>query len=283
MLTPPASLASSTGVAYTYVPNAGVTGADSFTFRVSDGVNTSVAATVSITVAAANHLPVANSQSVSVRAGVARAITLTGSDPDGNSLTYRTASSPTHGTLSGTAPNLTYTPAAGYTGADSFDFRDNDGQLSSLAATVTLNVAGNSAPVATAQSVSVQSGQSVAITLAGTDPDSDPLTYALVTGTGPTSGTLSGTAPNLTYTPNASFTGADSFQFRVSDGQANSAAATVSITVNAAPAVASSGSSGGGGGALDAAALAMLALWLVQSGARTHRARRIGAGRATGN
>ena len=48
---------------------------------------------------------------------------------------------PAHGALTGTAPNLTYTPATDYTGADSFTFKVNDGANDSPAATVTLNVA----------------------------------------------------------------------------------------------------------------------------------------------
>ena len=62
--------------------------------------------------------------------------------------------------------------------------------------------------------------------------------------TGPTKGTLSGTAPNLTYTPNANANGADSFTFKANDGTVDSNIATVSITVTAvndAP-VASNGS-----------------------------------------
>ena len=47
---------------------------------------------------------------------------------------------PAHGTLSGLAPNLLYTPAAGYSGADSFTFKVNDGQVDSAPATVTLSV-----------------------------------------------------------------------------------------------------------------------------------------------
>ncbi|UCG11088.1 MAG: hypothetical protein JSU72_11010, partial [Deltaproteobacteria bacterium] len=48
---------------------------------------------------------------------------------------------------------------------------------------------------------------------------------------GPTNGTLSGTLPNLTYTPNGDFNGGDSFTFKASDGIAASAVATVSINV----------------------------------------------------
>ena len=61
-------------------------------------------------------------------------------DPDGNALTYAVVAQPQHGTLSGTAPNLTYTPTPGYYGPDSFTFKVNDGRLDSLSATVSITV-----------------------------------------------------------------------------------------------------------------------------------------------
>src|SRR5205085_12092377 len=61
------------------------------------------------------------------------------------------------------------------------------------------------------------------------DVDSDPLTFIVVTQ--PQHGSLSGAAPNVTYTPAPNYNGPDSFTFGVNDGQANSSAATVSITV----------------------------------------------------
>jgi hypothetical protein len=51
-------------------------------------------------------------------------------------------SQPAHGTLSGTAPNLTYTPAAGYVGPDSLTFKVNDGQAESDVATISITVVG---------------------------------------------------------------------------------------------------------------------------------------------
>ena len=63
--------------------------------------------------------------------------------------------------------------------------------------------------------------------------EGSPLTYAIVTG--PAHGTLSGTAPNLTYTPAASYSGPDSFTFKANDGAADSNVASVLIQVNAVP------------------------------------------------
>src|SRR5205807_2286641 len=140
----------------------------------------------------------------------AKAIVLTATDVDGDTLTYSVVAGPTHGAVSGTAPNVTYTPAANYNGPDSFTFKAKDGTVDSNVATVTLTVTPvNDAPVATAQSVTTNQDTAKAITLTATDVDGDTLTYAVVTA--PTHGTLSGVAPNLTYTPAAGYNGPDSF------------------------------------------------------------------------
>jgi hypothetical protein len=68
------------------------------------------------------------------------AITLQASDVDGNPLTYAVVTPPAHGSLSGTAPSLIYTPAAGFAGPDSFTFKANDGQADSNMATVSITV-----------------------------------------------------------------------------------------------------------------------------------------------
>jgi hypothetical protein len=160
---------------------------------------------------------------------------------EGSALAYSIVAQPSHGTLSGSAPDVTYTPAAGYSGADSFTFQANDGQADSNVATVsiTVNADGNVPPVANSQTVTTTKGTPVDITLTASDADGDPLTYVVVTQ--PTYGSLSGTAPNLVYTPMPKFTGSDSFTFRANDGQSNSNTATVWITVKP-------GQGGGGGG-----------------------------------
>src|SRR5207302_1368217 len=138
----------------TYTPAANYNGSDSFTFKANDGTVDSSAATVSLTITAVNDAPVADAQAVTTAEETGRATCRTASDVDGDSLTYAGVTAPTHGTLSGTAPNLTYTPAAGYFGSDSFTFKANDGTVDSAAATVSVTVVHvNHAPVADAQAV----------------------------------------------------------------------------------------------------------------------------------
>ncbi|PYR56190.1 MAG: hypothetical protein DMF91_22500, partial [Acidobacteria bacterium] len=112
---------------FSYAPNANYNGPDSFTYKANDGSADSNVGTVSITVNAVNDAPVASNQAVVTDEDTAKAITLGASDVEGSALTYTIGTGPTHGTLSGIAPALTYTPAANYNGPDNFTFRANDG------------------------------------------------------------------------------------------------------------------------------------------------------------
>ena len=221
----------------TYTPVTNYFGADSFTFRANDGSLTSAVATVSITLTNVNDVPIAFSQSLTNAEDTAFAITLTASDVDGPVTNFVVTANPAHGTLSGSAPNLTYTPVTNYFGADSFTFRVNDGSLTSVVATVSITLTNvNDAPIALSQSLTNAEDTAFALTLTASDVDG-PVTNFVVTAN-PAHGTLSGTAPNLSYTPVTNYFGSDSFTFRVNDGSLTSAVATVSITltnVNDAP------------------------------------------------
>jgi hypothetical protein len=202
----------------------------------SSGLKSAASAEISHRTAATdpspNTAPVAIAASVSTAEDTAQTITLSATDADNQPLTYQVVTQPAKGTLSGSAPNLTYTPQADYSGSDSFTFRANDGSANSNTATVSITISPvNDAPVASAASATTEEDAPVSITLAATDKDSTSLTYQVVAH--PAKGTLSGSAPNLTYTPQAGFSGSDSFTFRANDGSANSNTATVSISVTA--------------------------------------------------
>ncbi|MEZ4640240.1 MAG: Ig-like domain-containing protein [Caldilineaceae bacterium] len=85
--------------------------------------------------------------------------------------------------------------------------------------------------VAYPQQVTTNYATPVAVILQGRDAADLPLTFSVVDA--PSAGALTGTPPNLTYTPSANFTGADAFTFRVSNGVTESVAAQVHVTVNA--------------------------------------------------
>jgi Bacterial Ig domain len=89
-----------------------------------------------------NARPTANDQTVllEVDASGQLTITLTASDPDVDVLEYIITQVPNYGTLSGTAPVLTYTPTPGYNGTDSLIYKVSDGELESALATVLIEV-----------------------------------------------------------------------------------------------------------------------------------------------
>ncbi|MGD0336882.1 MAG: Ig-like domain-containing protein [Candidatus Omnitrophota bacterium] len=90
-------------------------------------------------------------------------------------------------------------------------------------------VAANQPPVANEKLFTINEDNSLIITLTGTDPENNPLTYSIVTP--PAHGTLSGTAPNLIYTPNLNYNGNDVFSFKVNDGTSDSSPANIYITI----------------------------------------------------
>jgi autotransporter-associated beta strand protein len=90
----------------------------------------------------ANRTPYAHTQTVSLIQNSPQVVTLTGSGVAQNPLVYSVVSQPSSGTLTGVAPNLTYTPAANFSGSDSFTFLVNNGTSNSAPATVFIGIWG---------------------------------------------------------------------------------------------------------------------------------------------
>ncbi|MFH1442316.1 MAG: S8 family serine peptidase [Candidatus Omnitrophota bacterium] len=128
----------------------------------------------------ANSPPAAHNQSVVISEDETKAITLTGEDPDADALAYVIVSEPAYGTLSGTAPDLIYTPNTDYNGIDSFIFKVNDAIEDSSAATVSITIeAVNDAPVLDyIEDISVNEGETVMISANADDLEADALTYS---------------------------------------------------------------------------------------------------------
>ncbi|HEV7809852.1 MAG TPA: cadherin-like domain-containing protein, partial [Candidatus Limnocylindrales bacterium] len=195
---------------FTYSPDAGYTGPDSFTYRAFDGTANSAPATVTLTVT--NSAPVAavdayttpKNTPLVVAAGAG--VIANDSDPDaGQTLTVSVAAGPAHGTLALNANgSFTYTPTSGYDGADGFTYSLSDGTATDSAA-VGLTVV-NGAPTATDdlysgfKNIPLLIGGGSGLLANDSDPDGDGLTAAVVSP--PSNGLLLlGANGGFTYTP----------------------------------------------------------------------------------
>ncbi len=224
----------------TYKPTVGFAGGiDSFSYHVFD-TSGAVSGTQTATVHV-DRVPTCTSP-VPSPAAVAHNKTLNITpcvDADGDAMTYASDSDPSHGVLSSSNGHLIYTPTIGYSGADSFQVHADDGRGGlSDPLDVAVTVAADGAPSCTPRSYTLAFGASQVATLTCTDPDGDVVTPSVVKA--PIHGFV-GAVKNgtVTYTPNAGYSGTDSFTFRGTDNDPSHAASpsvTVSLTVGAGPA-----------------------------------------------
>ncbi len=131
---------------YTYTPDKGYVGADSFTFEVNDGYINSAAATVAVNVV--GKTPVAKDSSLKTDKNTSAKGSLQASDSDGDPLTFSLVAPPGHGEvkLDAATGAFIYTPNSNYVGKDSFTFKANDGRKDSNVATVSITVEGSNPP-----------------------------------------------------------------------------------------------------------------------------------------
>jgi PKD repeat protein len=244
---PPANLSDPSAARCTFTaPSVDVATDLSFRFYAMDA---SSLATDSVTITVmpaqgppANRPPVATAQNVSTNQDAALAVTVSATDPDGDPLVYSVSVLPEHGTLSGGAPDLVYTPAAGYSGPDGFEFVVDDGRGGFDAAAVTIDVIHvNRSPAADAgDDQSVNEMTPVTLNGSGSDPDGDAITYSWTQGSGPAVSLSDPSAPCPTFTaPAVSSDTTLTLTLTVSDG-ALSASDSVDVGVrhvNRAPSI----------------------------------------------
>ncbi|HMY73360.1 MAG TPA: Ig-like domain-containing protein, partial [Blastocatellia bacterium] len=182
-------------------PTANVAGQFTLTLRAEDTQGLVTTETIALEVKATATTPVANSQSVITDEDTPVNITLTGS----NGNTFRIVTPPKFGSLSGTAPNVRYTPAQDFNGADSFTFTVSNGQTESSPATVAIAVrAVNDAPrldVGTTYTTNI--GQQLNIIINGSDVDTGQTLTLTSTGL-PAGATITQTTATswlLSWTP----------------------------------------------------------------------------------
>jgi PKD repeat protein/serine/threonine protein phosphatase PrpC len=234
--------------AFTFTPNAGFTGTNTFNYTLNVGGCTDTG-TVTIQVLAANTAPVATNNAFTMVEGTTFVVPAPGVMADDNNgdggaagfgISAALVTAPVSGTLVFNADgSFTYTPIVGFTGPLTFTYQVNDGSLTSNIATVTITVIANNAPLAnnntynTPQNITLTVPALTGVLANDFDADADPLTAVL--GTTVLSGTLT-LNPNgsFTYIPATGFTGVASFTYRAFDGAVNSNLATVTISVGTA-------------------------------------------------
>jgi|GEM_PF-6302577 len=225
-----------------YTPSGNFRGSDILYFVVRDPGNYKSGPTaVTIGVALDDQKPVAHQKIVATHEDSAITVALTGSDPEGAALTFSIADMPKLGGASISGSTLTYTPAADSNGFDTLEYYANDGLQNSDPAQILVAItAVNDSPRVNTTFPEVTEDTPTPFTLDVHDVDGDPLTFTLVES--PEHGTISGTLPGGTYTPDGNFSGADAFVVTVSDGLVTVPPVTIAITVsgvNDTPVVAS--------------------------------------------
>ena len=218
------------GSSLVYTPGQDYAGPDEVGLLVTDGRGGTATATVTLTVRPVDDRPVAAPVSAATPRDTPTTVALVGTDVEDPVLTYAVATGPAHGTVTIDGATATYTPATSYVGADSFTYTVRDsGGLVSAPATVSLTVTRRQEPpVATAVAVTTDEDQASTFALTATDPDGDPLTYAVAAG--PQYGSVALAGSTATYTPQPDVHGTDTFTWSVSDGTASvTAAATITV------------------------------------------------------
>ncbi|PEN13808.1 hypothetical protein CRI94_06995 [Longibacter salinarum] len=231
---------------FAYTPDAGFTGSDSFTYTLRDGNGNTDTGTVTITVYNPNRPPEAHDDTFLAIEGQQTTIPAPGVlqndyDPDGDAITARSFFQPANGSLSLTvAGEATYTSDAGFTGSDSFTYTmadENDSPTSTATVTFEVQPDPNRRPVGATDRYSVFEGRTLDIAAPGLlandyDADGDGDDIIATSYSSPSNGSLSlNTAGAITYTPNAGFTGTDSFTYSIQDSQGNYAASSTTVEI----------------------------------------------------
>ncbi|WP_345375540.1 Ig-like domain-containing protein [Frondihabitans cladoniiphilus] len=212
----------------TYTPATNWSGPDSFSYTISDGTNSSTATdTITTTPVAVNDTlpstPVNTAKTIPAAA-------FTGNDR-ATTPTIASVGTPSHGTatLAGDKSSVTYTPAANFSGTDSFTYTIADATGQTSTATATINVTPTAGTLTTTATAGIADPVPAAQGLLSQSTGSN-LTVAVTTNPQHGSVTL-GTAGAYTYTPAANFSGTDTFGYTVTDANGQTATGTVTVTV----------------------------------------------------
>ncbi|HBS26945.1 MAG TPA: hypothetical protein DD827_07450 [Gammaproteobacteria bacterium] len=215
---------------------------------------------------AGNSAPIANDDSATTLLGqpVPIDILANDNDPDGDTLIITIVTPPQNGSVTIVNNQLVFTPDAGFTGSDSITYQIDDGNGGRDTATVVISVGpGNALPVANDDIAATGAAAPVSIAVLDNDSDPDGDALSITPLSQPANGSVVLSGDSFTYTPEAGFSGTDSFQYQISDGQGGTDTATVIVSVTAVLSGASgrieTGLDGHGAGSFDI-------MWLILLG-----------------
>ena len=245
------------GTTITYTPDGNFNGLDSFVYTVTDKAGDSDTGKISLTINAVNDAPETNPDADVIDEDTSITMDVAGNDEDVDTddlLNAVPQSAPTlfsvggaeHGTVKMEGGKAVYTPNKDYNGTDSFTYQISDGTLKA-SGTVSLTIRQVNDPVdAIDDAASVNDGDAVTIDALKNDTDVDTdaslnlgaaharSTFAIESVGTPAHGTAEIVSGKIVYTADATYAGADSFTYRMTDGHETHDTATVFITVLAA-------------------------------------------------
>jgi VCBS repeat-containing protein len=228
---------------FVFTPERGFVGVTEFDYTATDSEGGSATATVQINVMNVNEAPVAANDSFTTNEDtpIQGSVAANDIDPDNDRLTFSIVSFPARGDLQlNPDGSFVYTPEADHNGTTAFRYRvSDDSGLSEVAVAEIVVAEVNDAPVAQNDEFLATSNSPLSLLPAellanDSDIESDGLTVEFIES--PTNGQITQNPDGtIEYTPDGSFVGIDTFTYVITDGEAVSAPATVSVTVLAAP------------------------------------------------
>jgi len=223
-----------TGGAVRYTPALGFTGTDTFAYKVDDGHGGVAGANVTVTVLPQSGTFQLRDDTATTANATPVSIDVLANDsaPDGDTLTIKKITTPQHGTAVFSAGGIVYTPSAAFNGGtDTFEYTAGDGSQTATAK-VTVTVLPPGLPVAQNDTATTpfNSPVTIAVLANDSDPHGYPLTVESVTTPvhGSTAINPNGT---VTYTPQTTFAGDDTFSYTINNGHGGTATANATVTV----------------------------------------------------
>ena len=219
-----------------YTPDANYNGPDAFDYTVADGTGNTDTGTVSVTVTPVNDAPTAVGDAIVTLLGTAGnvAVLANDTDIDGDALTLTALFPAAHGSLTVEADNsITYLPALGYNGDDSFDYTVSDGHGGSATGHVAVTVIfANDPPIAVddAATLPEDGNASIDVLANDSDPEGGAVTVVALGAAAHGSATMAADG-TVAYVPAANYNGPDTFNYTIADGIGFTDSATVTVTV----------------------------------------------------